>query len=140
MKKILLLISFFLIMSSLSGCIDDNSEKENDITKMPPAPPTITIISPTNDQQVSGSIEIIGVANEQDNRVNLTDVEYQIDSNPWINCDDVNLTYPGNWKIELNTLNLTDGDHVIRVRAVNDYYEPDQWQMDEIAIEVKNGN
>lgn len=83
----------------------DNEEEDS--------PPSVEIRSPLSGVLVSGIMEITVVATDD---VNVTDVLYVLDEGEWKEMD----RGEGNrWHADADTSDLMDGDHILKVRAVD---------------------
>jgi PKD repeat protein len=72
--------------------------------------PVIEITAPEDYEEVSGRVIIAGSADDSDGDVER--VEVKIDGGTWNTADGTS-----EWSYELDTLNLTDGEHIITARA-----------------------
>jgi len=82
------------------------------IEEEPDDPPTVDITSPNEGDTVSGSVNIIGTASD-DNSVVL--VEYKIDSGSWSSVIGTN-----SWSVNWDSNSVNDGPHIIKARSKDD--------------------
>ena len=74
-------------------------------------PPTVTLLSPANGSELSGTISISGTAGDN---IALSRVEVSIDAGAFAQASGLS-----NWSYGINTLTLSNGTHAIAVRAVD---------------------
>jgi hypothetical protein len=97
-------------------------------------PPTITITSPVENDQVAGVVTIEGSATDRDSRIE--EIEIKINDDSWEEArivegkDDTAF-----WEFEWNTEDVDDGEHIISVRA----YDGEKYS-NERAIKVRVNN
>lgn len=72
--------------------------------------PSVEINSPKNNEKVSGTIKIEGIAKDVDSTIQK--VEIKIDGGEWKDVE-----VKENWQYELNTNDLANGEHTIAVRV-----------------------
>ncbi|UCE36017.1 MAG: hypothetical protein JSW00_10685 [Thermoplasmata archaeon] len=92
-----------------------------------PHAPTLSITSYIP-EKVSGTITIEGTASDEDG--DITQVEIQIDSGSWEEAEGKT-----GWSFQLDTTELSDGEHTITIRATDDEGESVE---ETLTIEVDN--
>jgi MYXO-CTERM domain-containing protein len=75
--------------------------------------PTCSISSLDNGEEVTGTIEISGTAEDTDGSIQKVIV--RVDSGDWENAEGTN-----SWSFTLDTTGLSDGTHTISVRSMDD--------------------
>jgi hypothetical protein len=75
-------------------------------------PPNIEILSPKDDDTITGIVNIYGNASDPNGNETLTQVEIRIDDKPWQNATGTNY-----WNYSWNTDNETEGIHTIKARS-----------------------
>jgi hypothetical protein len=87
------------------------------VQNIPPnAPPTISITSPTDGSELSGTVAVQGISSDPDG--NVKKVEVRIDDGGWNSA-----TGTVSWTFVWDTTLLDDGDHVLHARARDDSHE-----------------
>jgi len=74
--------------------------------------PKVSIIQPVKGAVLKGEIQITGKASHPDAAKQILEVSVQLDGGPWVPADGT-----VSWAITLDTINLTEGSHVIRARS-----------------------
>jgi ABC-type transport system substrate-binding protein len=75
-------------------------------------PPEITSVSLTAGETLTGDATITGEATDPDGNTEIERIEYRIDNGDWTNA-----TGTTSWQFELDTTELTDGNHTLHLRA-----------------------
>ena len=94
--------------------------------------PIIMIDAPSESSTVHGVVTILGRAYHPDSRANILRVEIRIDSGTWRDATGIS-----NWSFQLNTRNISNGHHIIFVRA----YDGERFSLEiQRNITVQNLN
>ncbi|MCK5290844.1 MAG: hypothetical protein KAR39_02375 [Thermoplasmata archaeon] len=75
-------------------------------------PPSISAISISPGQELSGEVNITGDASDEDGNDEIIRVEVRIDGGNWLNA-----TGTSRWSFLLNTFDLENGNHTLQLRA-----------------------
>jgi len=95
-------------------------------------PPTISILSPQNNDVVEGSVVIEGNASDQNGNGSIERVEVSIDDDEWKRANGAKT-----WNYTWNTMYVENGDHNLRFRA----YDGDDFSdIQEIILDLQNEN
>jgi parallel beta-helix repeat protein len=93
-------------------------------------PPEVTITGPANNTLAIGTITIAGTATDAEGGETIEEVELRIDDGTWVKVAGVTA-----WQFELSTTTLTNGNHVVSVRAS----DPQEFSdIVQITINVQN--
>lgn len=119
----------YIIYARANDGTEYSMEKSVEVSVDNPHAPTLTLNSEIPDE-ASGTVKIRGTASDVDGEI--VRIEIQIDDGEW-----VEISGTTNWDYELDTTKLSDGEHTIRIRALDDEGE---YHEESYAINVNNSS
>ncbi|OQY27829.1 MAG: hypothetical protein B6244_09245 [Candidatus Cloacimonetes bacterium 4572_55] len=123
MNRYIILFLIGLFTFSHMGCDEDNLPVPFAGTD----PPVLTIISPLNNANVDGTVEIVVVAEDTDSFIE--EIELFIDADPVASVSSDTLRY------EWDTFSLLDGEHRITARAIDT--QGNEFQSDTTRVFIR---
>ena len=105
--------SYYLVDAFAGGRTELRPQRMSDLKLTPPADalPTVTLASPGNGDILRGTVRLSGSADDDQA---VAKAEYSVDFGPWRPADGTTT-----WQAAMDTSQLTDAHHVIRVRSVD---------------------
>jgi len=90
------------------------------------ARPNLTVTSPANNSEISGTVTISGSASDEDGNETIQKVEISIDGGVWIT-----VTGTDSWNHQWDSTTVANGNYEIRVRAYDgeDYSDMVTWKL-----------